>query len=504
MSKRGEHEEKARRAIAAAQESGPLGVYLTRVFNGHTIHQRPSTGYIHATAMGKVKPSKKIAQWHMNKDTHAFLEALSATVGIPTIDLVESKAGGKEAGGGTWIHPEAAIHLAMWLDAHLAVQVIRWTSRFISGDLTLVHDLVDRHEAVHPGTQVRATVTVAGPEIDVDRVSELHQDNAVEQENQRLKVRIAEVLKNAETGEEELKAVRQERDGLIRALEEEQTAHMELQVSAAQMDRDLASLATEKTALETEKTTLETTTASLRKVLKRKRRRLAETTEQLSCTTLAGRALYRHYLTNRGNLEQLATAEELDGGGRGAPEQPLAGSKPTRYVALKNVTASSSGCGSKLICDLNRDTLDSIGQNLTRWGVATRPTRAEKFAAVSEILDFDFDSAPYATPYSSVSWRTVVYGVLKTKLALEYSTWASLQDVLALTTRSNAWFDRRRCALEFQLIQQQDLEALLGRTHRLEPPRRAAAAADAGDIRRWLLQTPAQLALTGPAEANDV
>jgi hypothetical protein len=32
MSKRGEHEEKARRAIAAAQESGPLGAYLTRVF----------------------------------------------------------------------------------------------------------------------------------------------------------------------------------------------------------------------------------------------------------------------------------------------------------------------------------------------------------------------------------------------------------------------------------------------------------------------------------------
>jgi hypothetical protein len=31
--------------------------------------------------MGKVKPSKKIAQWYMNKDTHAFLEALSATVG---------------------------------------------------------------------------------------------------------------------------------------------------------------------------------------------------------------------------------------------------------------------------------------------------------------------------------------------------------------------------------------------------------------------------------------
>jgi hypothetical protein len=34
------------------------------------------------------------------------------------------------------------------------------------------------------------------------------------------------------------------------------------------------------------------------------------------------------------------------------------------------------------------------------------------------------------------------------------------------------------------------------------PP--AATAADAGDIRHWLLQTPAQLALAGPAKANDV
>ena len=275
MSKRGEHEEKARRAIAAAQESGPLGAYLTRVFNGHTIHQRPSTGYIHATAMCNVKAGTKINNWYRNKETQAFLEALSLQTRISVCKLVEISHARSDRGGGTWIHPEVAIHLAMWLDAHFAVQVIQWTSRFISGDLTLVHDLAERHETVHPGAQVRATVTTAGPEIDVDRLSELHQDNAVEQENQKLKVRIAEILKNAETGEEELKEVRQERDGLLRALEEEQTAHKELQVSAAQLDRDLSTLETEKTALETEKTTLETTTASLRKVLKRKKRRLA-------------------------------------------------------------------------------------------------------------------------------------------------------------------------------------------------------------------------------------
>ena len=143
MSKRGEHEEKARRAIAAAQESGPLGVYLTRVFNGHTIHQRPSTGYIHATAMCKVKPSKKIAQWHMNKETQAFLEALSLRTGIPVKRLVQTSTARSDRGGGTWIHPEAAIHLAMWIDPSLAVQVIQWTSRFFSGDPSIGKEITD-------------------------------------------------------------------------------------------------------------------------------------------------------------------------------------------------------------------------------------------------------------------------------------------------------------------------------------------------------------------------
>ena len=62
----------------------------------------------------------------------------------------------------------------MWISAKFGVEVAEWVYRFISGDLTLVHELVERHEAVHPGTQARATVTTAGPEIDVARLSELH------------------------------------------------------------------------------------------------------------------------------------------------------------------------------------------------------------------------------------------------------------------------------------------------------------------------------------------
>ena len=62
---------------------------------------------------------------------------------VPAIDLVESKAGEKNAGCGTWIHPEAAIHLAMWIDPSLAVQVIQWTSRFFSGDPSIGKEITD-------------------------------------------------------------------------------------------------------------------------------------------------------------------------------------------------------------------------------------------------------------------------------------------------------------------------------------------------------------------------
>ena len=63
----------------------------------------------------------------------------------------------------TWLHPMVAIHLAMWISAEFAVKVMDWTFRFIIGDLTLVEDLVECHEAVNVGAHVKATVTASSP-----------------------------------------------------------------------------------------------------------------------------------------------------------------------------------------------------------------------------------------------------------------------------------------------------------------------------------------------------
>ena len=130
-----------------------LGEYLTQVFDGHRITQRPTDGYINAIEMCKAKKGKRFANWYRNKDTREFLDALSAEIGNPAVGLVESTAGGTEAKGGTWIHPDVAIHLAMWLDARCAVQVGRWASRFMCGDQTLAD--------VHRGPRTSAVVPAA-------------------------------------------------------------------------------------------------------------------------------------------------------------------------------------------------------------------------------------------------------------------------------------------------------------------------------------------------------
>ena len=155
------------------------------------------------------------------------------------------------------------------------------------------------------------------------------------------------------------------------------------------------------------------------------------------------------------------------------------------------MTAYSSGRGHESIRDLNRDTFDAISHIMMRWSVNTKATRVTKFVAVSPILDYDFDSEPYSTPYSSTSWRCVLYAVLRMKLKLSYSTWASLHDMLRLTTRSNAWFSGRRYEQQFQLPQQKDLEVLL--EPHLHPA--LAGTADVCDIRHWLLKMPVQRAL---------
>ncbi|WP_043062212.1 KilA-N domain-containing protein [Brucella anthropi] len=99
---------------------------------GAIIYQRPSDGYINATAMCQAA-GKLWADYNRLRTTESFLAELSADMGIPISDLVQSIKGGDPRMQGTWVHPQVAIHLAQWLSAAFAVKVSKWVYDWMSG-----------------------------------------------------------------------------------------------------------------------------------------------------------------------------------------------------------------------------------------------------------------------------------------------------------------------------------------------------------------------------------
>lgn len=109
---------------------------IHRKASNSVIDQRADDGYINATALCKAA-GKRFNDYTEAGPTKEFLAALSAKTGIAVVkekqSLVESRAGSPETGGGSWVHPQVAIHLGQWLSAEFAVQVGEWVYDWLSG-----------------------------------------------------------------------------------------------------------------------------------------------------------------------------------------------------------------------------------------------------------------------------------------------------------------------------------------------------------------------------------
>lgn len=99
------------------------------------IHQRVKDGYVNATAMCKAA-GKMWGHYNDIGPTKAFLAALSADIGIPITELVQSIRGGDPKLQGTWVHPQVAINLAQWLSPQFAVKVTKWIMDWMSGKVS--------------------------------------------------------------------------------------------------------------------------------------------------------------------------------------------------------------------------------------------------------------------------------------------------------------------------------------------------------------------------------
>jgi len=104
------------------------------------ITQRAKDGYINATAMCQAAGRPWSRYWE-TRTSQEFVQALSADIGTPISELVQSIKGGLPDMQGTWVHPQVAIHLAQWLSPQFAVQVTQWVFEWISGGPKVVESL---------------------------------------------------------------------------------------------------------------------------------------------------------------------------------------------------------------------------------------------------------------------------------------------------------------------------------------------------------------------------
>lgn len=133
--------------------SAKLLKFVRRV-NDVTVEQKTDDGFIHGTAMCAAH-GKDVADWLVNKGTFELINALAQRLGQPTYSYEEikdrnsgdlsatklsslfpailtSKRGSPKVGGGVWIHPKLAVHLAQWCSPQFALLVSDWIEEWMT------------------------------------------------------------------------------------------------------------------------------------------------------------------------------------------------------------------------------------------------------------------------------------------------------------------------------------------------------------------------------------
>jgi len=92
--------------------------------NNYQLEYRETDGYINVTNLCKAG-GKQFKHWNSIDKTKRFLEVLSATVVIPTVDLLKQEQGGNGERH-TWYHPQVAVNIAQWISPEFDVLVSKW------------------------------------------------------------------------------------------------------------------------------------------------------------------------------------------------------------------------------------------------------------------------------------------------------------------------------------------------------------------------------------------
>lgn len=108
--------------------------FIDRQIDNNIIQQRLLDGYVNGTAICQAT-GKRINNYLRSETTKEYLEALSRKTLISVSALIQVVKGGFPELQGTWVHPKVAIHLSMWADADIAVQVTEWVFEWMQGNI---------------------------------------------------------------------------------------------------------------------------------------------------------------------------------------------------------------------------------------------------------------------------------------------------------------------------------------------------------------------------------
>jgi hypothetical protein len=134
---------------------------MFNVFENNKIRQR-NDGYLCATDMCNAF-DKKWNDYYKTKSTKEFIDALVYDTNIIASKLIDIRRGGNSKNQGTYIHPQLAIDLARWLSPKFAIQVYKWTLRFMAGDLDLIPEIIRNNETV-TGSKITSLEYIAREE----------------------------------------------------------------------------------------------------------------------------------------------------------------------------------------------------------------------------------------------------------------------------------------------------------------------------------------------------
>lgn len=145
-------------------------------------------------------------------------------------------------------------------------------------------------------------------------------------------------------------------------------------------------------------------------------------------------------------------------------EFPMSNSMPERFLALLHhgVTVATNGRDNKVVHALIKRTVEAIGENLAKYRRVMSAGKGMLIQACCLIISAKLACDTKNKLNNNVSITNFICGNFKRIHQLKYAHHMSLLQIYELVVRSNNFFRLMQMPMEYQMIAQLDLQAILG------------------------------------------